>query len=77
VLALTDRSGLAPEAFAALAAEVAPLATLADVVAFCAARAPRATIADVVVQDEYTHDVVVTLEPDGGADGRALVFDAT
>jgi len=72
MLTLTDRSGLAPGALAALAKDVAPLGTLADVVAFCAARTPRAAIADVVIQDEYTHDVVVTL-----GDGRALVFDAT
>ena len=41
------------------------LHTLAEV----AARHP---IADVVVQDEYSHDVLVDLP-----DGRALAFDAT
>jgi len=39
--------------------------TLADVAA-------KWRIADVVVQDEYSHDVLVELP-----DGRALAFDAT
>ena len=34
--------------------------------------ASRWRIADVVVQDEYSHDVLVELP-----DGRALAFDAT
>jgi hypothetical protein len=55
-----------------LSLEVGPLETLADVVAWAARRTPRATLADVVVQDEFTHDVVVDL-----GDGRAAVFDAT
>ena len=49
----------------ALAAQLAPVQTLADVAA-------RFRIADVVVQDEYTHDVLATLP-----DGRALAFDST
>jgi hypothetical protein len=72
MLTLSDRTALPAPDLAALAAAVAPLGTLADVVAFCAAREPRAAIADVVIQDEFTHDVVVAL---GG--GRSLVFDAT
>ena len=72
MLALTDRASLPEAERAALAAAVAPLETLADVVAFCAERAPRASIVDVVIQDEFTHDVVVKI---GG--GRSLVFDAT
>jgi hypothetical protein len=72
MLTLTDRTALPEPERAALAAAVSPLGTLADVVAFCAARGPRAAIADVVIQDEFTHDVVVTI---GG--GRSLVFDAT
>ncbi len=49
----------------ALAAQVAGVGTLADV-------ASRWRIADVVVQDEFSHDVLVSLP-----DGRALAFDAT
>ncbi len=72
MLALLDHSALPDAGRVALAAAVAPLETLADVVAFCAARTPQAAIAEVVIQDEFTHDVVVSI---GG--GRSLVFDAT
>jgi hypothetical protein len=48
-----------------LAAQVAQVATLADVVA-------RWPIASVIIQDEFSHDVVAALP-----DGRALAFDAT
>ena len=48
-----------------LSARLASVETLAQV----AARFP---IAGVVVQDEFTHDVLVSLP-----DGRALAFDAT
>ena len=44
---------------------MAELHTLAEVAA-------RYRIAEVVVQDEYSHDVLVDLP-----DGRALAFDAT
>ena len=50
---------------AKLAAQVAPIRTLADV-------ARRFRIESVIIQDEYTHDVVVSLP-----DGRALAFDST
>lgn len=45
------------------------LKTLEDVLAWC--RANRANVVDVVVQDEFTHDVIVE-EP-----GGFLVFDTT
>ena len=48
-----------------IAAQVAPVQTLADV-------ASRFRIAQVIVQDEFTHDVLVSLP-----DGRALAFDST
>jgi hypothetical protein len=53
---------------------VAGLQILADVVAWCARQSPPARIADVVVQDEFTHDVVVhaPASPPGW-----LVFDTT
>jgi hypothetical protein len=50
---------------ASIAAQVAGVGTLADV-------ARRFRIVQVVVQDEFTHDVLVSLP-----DGRALAFDAT
>ena len=48
-----------------LAALVAPVQTLAEV-------ASRFRIEQVIVQDEFTHDVLVSLP-----DGRALAFDST
>ena len=48
-----------------LAALVAPIGTLADVAA-------RFRIVAVVVQDEFSHDALVSLP-----DGRALAFDVT
>ncbi len=46
--------------------------TLSDVVLWATAHRPPLQIADVVVQDEYTHDVVVPLR-----DGEYLVYDTT
>ncbi len=56
----------AAEATPALAAQVERLATLEDVI-----RRPGLALLDVVVQDEYTHDVVVA------AGAVYLVFDST
>jgi len=50
---------------AELGAQAAQVRTLGEAAA-------RWRIADVVVQDEFTHDVIAPLP-----DGRALVFDAT
>ena len=50
---------------AKLVAQMAPLRTLAEVAA-------RFRIEQVIVQDEFNHDVLVTLP-----DGRALAFDST
>ena len=69
---LTDLSGLPTERRAALERELAPLTLLQDVVRWGFAHTPPRDVAEVVVQDEYTHDVVVPWE-----DGRYLVFDTT
>lgn len=52
--------------------EIAPIATLAGVVPWALARNSPAEFVDVVVQDEFTHDVVVRVAPDLFA-----VFDTT
>ena len=65
MLPLRDLAGLARAEREALARQVEDVCTLADVAA-------RWRIADVIVQDEFTHDVVVALP-----DRRALSFDAT
>jgi hypothetical protein len=51
---------------------VATHETLEDVVRWGLAQRPARLVARVVVQDEYTHDVVVPF-----GDGAFLVYDAT
>ena len=65
-----DLAGLTPEVFASLMSELAPLRTLEQVIHWGARRHPPSCIEDVVVQDEYTHDVVTPL---GG--GVYLAYD--
>jgi len=69
---LTDRAGLPPARREALARELAPLDLLQDVVRWSFAATPPRDVAEVVVQDEFTHDVVLPWE-----DGCYLVFDTT
>lgn len=57
---------------AELAALLSGHRTLEQVVRWTLARTPPATIADVVVQDEFTHDVIVPWTA-----GRYLVYDTT
>ena len=68
----THRAGLTPERCAALERELAPLTTLQDVVRWGFAHTPPRDVAEVIVQDEFTHDVVLPWE-----DGHYLVFDTT
>jgi hypothetical protein len=46
--------------------------TLGQVLRWAHARSPRAEFHDVVIQDEYTHDIVVRVD-----DRVYAVFDAT
>ena len=48
------------------------LRSLGEVMVWAFAQRPPFELVDVVVQDEYTPDVVLA-----GADGRHLVFDTT
>lgn len=67
---IADRVGLPPEERAGLERDLAPLASLHDLIQW---GLPRGwMVSAVVVQDEYTHDVVM---PAG--EGRFLVFDTT
>ena len=63
--------GLAPEAVSRVAL-AARLATLDEVVRFGFAQRPAWQLIDVIVQDEYTHDVIV-----GGPAAVFVVFDTT
>ncbi|NOJ91633.1 hypothetical protein D7W82_00580 [Corallococcus sp. CA049B] len=69
---LTDHSGLSPERRAALERRLAPLTLLQDVVRWGFASRPPRDVAAVVVQDEFTHDVVLPWDEE-----RYLVFDTT
>lgn len=64
-------AGMAPELIARLSAAVR-LHTLEDVLRFGFTQRPAWEIADVIVQDEFTHDVIVE-----GPSPAFLVFDTT
>jgi len=72
VIALHDRVGLEPEDLAALRAAVAAQPTLVEVLRWGLAQVPPRVIAEVVVQDEYTHDVILPWRAD-----LHLVYDTT
>ena len=55
-----------------LVGEVQDLEGLGGVIRWALARSPRAEFVDVVIQDEFTHDVVVHVNP-----AAYLVFDTT
>jgi DNA-directed RNA polymerase subunit L len=57
---------------ARLASQLEPLETLGQVLRWALGQSPRAEFVNVVVQDEFTHDVIVRIAADLYA-----VFDAT
>lgn len=67
-----DHAGLGAEASAALSRELGGSSTLEDVLSWARALRPPAALRDVVVQDEYTHDVLFDWRA-----GLVLVFDTT
>ena len=69
---LVDRAGLPPAKREDLERQLSPLGMLQDVLRWSFARTPPCDVADVVIQDEYTHDVVIPLEA-----GVVLVLDCT
>lgn len=68
---VTDHARLPPERLAALTAELAGLTILQDVIRWGFSRTPPSDVADVVIQDEFTHDVVLPWRD------VFLVFDTT
>jgi hypothetical protein len=66
------REGVTPELAEQLDAVVAAQKTLEDVVRWGLSQKPPRLVERVVVQDEYTHDVVV-----GWREGAYLVYDTT
>ena len=71
-LSLEDRIGLDEDERRRLDGVVGSQRTLEDVVRWGLALQPPVLISDVLVQDEYTHDVVLPI----GAE-RVLVYDTT
>ena len=69
---LDVRGSFADEILAAIRAFVEPQRTLHDVVTAGLASRPERSVRAVVVQDEYTHDVVVRWDDD-----TYLVYDTT
>jgi hypothetical protein len=69
---LTSIGRVPSELVRRLATELAPLLTLADVLAWARRATPPRLVVEIVTQDEYTHDVVLPCEDD-----HFLVFDAT
>ena len=69
---LRDHADLVPQKREALAALAAEHLTLERALRHWLGQSPPVDVADVVIQDEYTHDVVIALP-----DGLALVYEAT
>lgn len=69
-------ANLSPETMAGIAADLRGQENLKDVMAWALSQTPGpfipSVVAQVVVQDEFTHDVVVPWR-----DGLVLVFDTT
>ena len=71
-LELRDTFGIDEAERRGLQDSIRSLGMLGDVISWGLARKPVASIADVIVQDEYSHDVVVEL-----GTGRWLSFEWT
>jgi hypothetical protein len=69
---LDGRGLLTPQQQALIEREVLPLGSLQEVLRWSFAQTPPAPGADVVVQDEFSHDVVMQWHQ-----GQFLVFDTT
>jgi hypothetical protein len=69
---LDDRAGLDADEARRLLRELEPLGSLHALIQWGLRRDPSLIVADVVIQDEYTHDVVMPYR-----ECRFLVFDTT
>jgi hypothetical protein len=72
MIPLHERTVLGDEDRLGLERSVRPLSTLEAVLRWGFAQRPAATVAEVVVQDEFTHDVVLSWRPE-----HWLVFGTT
>lgn len=73
-LPLHDYAGLSAADRATLNDRVAAQRTLAEVLRWAAAQSPPLALTEIVTQDEYTHDVVLPLDP---ARALYLAYDTT
>ena len=69
---LANRAGLPDARLQALEAELGAPTWLSDVLDWSRRRSPPVRVEEIVTQDEFTHDVLVPLEPP-----LWLVFDVT
>lgn len=69
---LADHSLLSPQQREALLAELSGCATVQEVVRWAFALSPPGEVCEVVIQDEYSHDLVLRFR-----DGRYLAFDTS
>lgn len=70
-LEIRDLTGMEEQTLPSLRASLARVHTLDDVIAWARSQQPKVAIDEIVTQDEYTHDVLVSL----GA--QWLAFDVT
>ena len=69
---ITNHSGVSKERYAHAAGILRRHGSLLDVLNWCQAHAEGRDLAEVVVQDEFTHDIVLEL-----GQGVFAVYDAT
>jgi hypothetical protein len=71
-MVIADHAGLPPTGLAAIAAALGEQRTLQEVVRWGFTQRPPLLVVDVIVQDEFTHDVVLPYR-----EGVHLVYDTT
>ena len=69
---VANPAGVSREVLAQIEAAIAEQGTLQDVLRWGFAQTPPCMVSEVVVQDEFTHDVILSFR-----DGLYLVYDTT
>ena len=71
-MVIDDRVGLAASELSVLEGELSPIGSLSRLIVWGLAQQPESVVVDVIVQDEFTHDVIMSW-----TGSRHLVFDST